>query len=214
MPKIDPAFQLRRDRVWIDNLTAIDGAHDALDADRSVLGDLHLGHLREIGAEDALHRNAAALARRHLLPPAGLFRGQFEHPFGARRFFKQYAAVFDRILTWPAAASSSMKLSTTKMLWVGPTPRQNRFGHARWRLCGHNRRGCWEDRRRTLRAFDCVAVEAVLENWRSPARHNRGGRDPVCPGHRACRCRPGPPRAGRNNKAGTNRAGCLPRAST
>ena len=77
-------------------------------------------------AERVQERNALTAATA-AASPAGLLRGELEDRPGARRLVEQSPAVLERIC-FAATASSSMKLSTTKMLCVGPTPRQNAVG--------------------------------------------------------------------------------------
>ena len=74
-----------------------------------------------------LQRDAAPRAGGQRLAPAGLLGGELEDGPGARRLVEQRAAIGERIC-FAAAASSSMKLSTTNTLCDGPTLRQNAVG--------------------------------------------------------------------------------------
>src|SRR6266850_6101264 len=63
----DSALELRLDRIRIDDGAAIDRAHDAPDANCSVLRHLDFGNLRHIGGEGVLDRDAATDALRQWL---------------------------------------------------------------------------------------------------------------------------------------------------
>ena len=63
-PEADAAFHLRANVVGVDRDAAIDGAHDAIDAELVVLVDRHLRDLRDHGAERLVHGDAAARASR------------------------------------------------------------------------------------------------------------------------------------------------------
>ena len=99
----------------------------AADRDLAIGVDLRLDDRRDIGAEHALAGDAASGPRRKRASPARLLRGEIEAGEQPRLLRKMRAPEGDRILP-RACASSSTKLSTTKMLWPGPTLRQKQVG--------------------------------------------------------------------------------------
>ena len=60
----DGALDLRAHRVGIDDRTAVEGAHDAIDADAIALADRHLGDFGDIGAVVIEESDAAAASLR------------------------------------------------------------------------------------------------------------------------------------------------------
>ena len=92
MPNIDRALDLRPNSVGIDDDAAVDRANDAPNADRAVLRHFDLRDHRHVACEGVLDRDAAADARRKLLPPAGLFGGERQDRLGARCLVEERAA--------------------------------------------------------------------------------------------------------------------------
>src|SRR5262249_40051193 len=89
-------------------------------------------------------------------------------------------------------ASSSKKLSTTKTLWVGPTPRQKAVGMPGGSTRNIVDMNVRESVGRLRRALHRIGVETVLEERWHIAREDRSTAHTVCPGHRlAIRVEPG-----------------------
>src|SRR5215470_17201343 len=120
-----PALDLGLHRVRVHDRPAIDCADDPVDADLARPRHRDLGHLRQITAPFAeKHRHAAPR-------PSG---SGFPHPDAcvamsrtavARGDLRRRARRKAAGSCFAAAASSSTKLSITKLLCVTPTPRQN-----------------------------------------------------------------------------------------
>src|SRR5712692_3582633 len=101
--EIDAALDLCLHDVGVDHGAAVDRADDSVYAHLACVRHLDFGDLRQIAAPLAVEQRHPAAARGAL-------------PKSARRYSTGSA--------FAATASSSTKLSITKMLWVGPTPRQ------------------------------------------------------------------------------------------
>src|SRR5690348_6292042 len=68
----DPAFDLRLDRVGVDDYAAIDRAYHMLYPHLSVRGNRHPRDLCHISAEHVLHSDPAAVALRQRCSPSRL----------------------------------------------------------------------------------------------------------------------------------------------
>src|SRR5213594_2320200 len=94
----DRALQLRSDGIGIDDGAAIDRTDDAPDTNRSVLGHLDFGNLRQIGREYKLDGDATTDPFRQRLSPAGPCRRELEDGLGAGRLVEESPPIGDRIL--------------------------------------------------------------------------------------------------------------------
>ena len=146
------------------------------------------------------------------LPPAGLFSRQLKHSFGARRAIEQGPPVGDRILLGRSRQFINETFGDENIV-RGPTLRQKAVGNAR-RLHSHIFDVHVRQRIDQIdRAVGAVGIEAVLEPWRKPSRDDRRSRVTMAPGDRHSLVVETGGEFGRTSKAGTYRAGCLPRGS-
>ena len=116
-------LDLGDDGVRVYDHPAIQRANNPMNTDLAILGHLHLGDLGKIGAHGKLYRDAATDTGRQGLSPAGFIGCEIEYAKHTWRFAEQGPAVFDRIF-FRGSGQLVDKTSTTKILCVGPTPRQ------------------------------------------------------------------------------------------
>ena len=158
-------------------------AHTTRFTATSPLIDGHVRDDREEAAERVHDRYAAPLPLRQRIAPAGGLRGDIEH-VRARGVLPSRSWRYLTGSTLACAASSSIKLSTTKVPRVGPTPRQNAVGTIARFLAHVVDQLVRQVVGKVGRDFHGVRIDSVLERGRREARQDRRADNPVLPRNR------------------------------